>query len=317
MTKRSIRVGVATTATLTLLLAASALWAPYLYAELAHWLEPHTIIDPATPTLAAGDMFDDYWAVQTIGPTTQAIGEPRYYQANYSYLLVGALLFDAGSGTRDISGVVHRLTAFPVTVLASHLHYDHTGGIGPFDSIAELDLPGTRAAVTAGKLTPGRYDYLGMIDRLAPPSYVVSEWLMPDATIDLGGRVLQVLHVPGHTPTSVALYDPASHQLFAGDFIYPTSLYAFLPGASRTQYRATTQRLLAMLPADTIIWTAHCCRAGEKPAAPWLTIQDLRDLDTALASVKAGTSTSTEFFPRRFPVNGQMTLLTGFPWNNR
>ncbi len=80
-----------------------------------------------------------------------------------------------------------------------------------------IDLPATRADVT------------------------VTEWLKPGATIDLGGRVLQVLHVPGHTPTSVALYDAARHQLFAGDFLYPTTLYAFLPGSSLSAYRKTTR----------------------------------------------------------------------------
>jgi hydroxyacylglutathione hydrolase len=294
--------------------------APYLYAELSASLEPHAIIDPAKPDLGAGSMADDYWAVQNIDANTYAIGEPRYYQANYAYLIVGerrALLFDAGSGTRDITGIVARLTSLPVTVMPSHLHYDHTGGIAPFTSIAMIDLPDTRADVTNGKLTPGRYEYLGMIDGLAPPSFSVTEWLKPGSSIDLGGRVLQVLHVPGHTRSSVALYDAATHRLFAGDFIYPTTLYAFLPGASLAEYRATARQLLAALPTDTKIWTAHCCRTGERTAAPWLTMADLRDLDSALAAIESGESQGSGFFPRRFPVNRQMTLATGFPWNDR
>jgi hydroxyacylglutathione hydrolase len=295
-------------------------FAPYFYAELSASLEPHAIIDPAKPDLGEGSMADDYWAVQNIDANTYAIGEPRYYQANYAYLIVGerrALLFDAGSGTRDITGIVARLTRLPVTVMPSHLHYDHTGGIAPFTSIAMIDLPDTRADVTNGKLTPGRYEYLGMIDGLAPPSFSVTEWLKPGSSIDLGGRVLQVLHVPGHTRNSVALYDAATHRLFAGDFIYPTTLYAFLPGASRAEYRATARELLAALPADTKIWTAHCCRVGERTAAPWLTMADLRDLDSALAAIESGESHGSGFFPRRFPVNRQMTLATGFPWNDR
>ncbi|MDB6083428.1 MAG: rane dipeptidase [Gammaproteobacteria bacterium] len=316
-------------------LAKSALWAaavlaalagvalavaPYLFAELSASLEPHTIVEPTKPDLGEGRMVDDYWAVQDIDANTHALGEPRYYQANYAYLIVGerrALLFDSGSGTRDIMGVVTSLTHLPVTVMPSHLHFDHTGGIRPFKSVAMIDLPETRADVTNGKLTPSRYEYLGMIDGLMPPAFTVTEWVKPGTTIDLGGRVLQILHVPGHTPSSVALYDAATHQLFAGDFIYPTTLYAFLPGASLAKYRETTRELLATLPADTKIWTAHCCRVGERTSAPWLTMADLRDLDSALTAIKSGGSHSTGLFPRRFPVNQQMTLATGFPWNNR
>jgi hydroxyacylglutathione hydrolase len=302
------------------LMGLALVFAPYLYAELSASLEPHAIIDPAKPDLGEGNMADDYWAVQNIDANTYAIGEPRYYQANYAYLIVGerrALLFDAGSGTRDIMGIVTRLTRLPVTVMPSHLHYDHTGGIAPFTSIAMIDLPDTRADVRNGRLTPSRYEYLGMIDGLVPPSFSVTEWVKPGSSIDLGGRLLQVWHVPGHTRSSVALYDAATHQLFAGDFIYPTTLYAFLPGASLAEYRATTQELLASLPADTKIWTAHCCRANERTAAPWLTMADLRDLDSALAAIESGELHGSGFFPRRFPVNRQMTLATGFPWNDR
>jgi hydroxyacylglutathione hydrolase len=294
--------------------------APYVFAEMSAWLEPHAIVDPAKPDLSEGRMVDEYWAVQSIDANTYALGEPRYYQANYAYLIVGGrrgLLFDAGSGTRDITGVVTSLTHLPVTVMPSHLHFDHTGGITPFASVAMLDVPDTRADVTNGRLTPSRYEYLGMIDGRVPPTFSVAEWLKPGTTIDLAGRVLRILHVPGHTHSSVALYDAATHQLFAGDFIYPTTLYAFLPGASLTEYRTTTRELLAMLPADTKIWTAHCCRVGERTSAPWLTMADLRDLDAALTAIQSGKLHSTGFYPRRYPVNRQMTLATGFPWNNR
>jgi hydroxyacylglutathione hydrolase len=113
------------------------------------------------------------------------------------------------------------------------------------------------------------------------------------------------------------LFDAATHQLFSGDFLYPTTLYAFLPGSSRSAYQNTAERLLATLPADTTIWSAHCCRAGEAPSAPRLTMNDLRDLSTALEKIKSGELHSKGFFPRIFPVNSQMTLATGFPWNNR
>lgn len=298
----------------------AAVFAPYISAELSPWLEPHQIVDPAPARLAKGRMANDYFAVEDIGGGVFAIGEPRYYQRNYAYLIVGqkrALLFDSGSGTRDISGVVAGLTRLPVTVMASHLHYDHLGGIAPFGHVAMIDLPQTRADVSGGVFRARRYEYLGLIDHLAPPAVKLGEWLAPGAVIDLGGRGLTVLNTPGHTPTSAALWDAAGHRLFIGDYIYPTTLYAFLPGASLSAYRRTAQTLLNTLPADTVLWTAHCCRKDEGAAAPWLSMGDLRDLDAVLMRQRAGQVKSTGFYPRIYPVNRQMTLATGFDWNNR
>jgi len=300
--------------------ALAAAFAPYVFAELSPWLSPHTIVDPAPAKIAEGRMVDNYFAVEDLGARTFAIGEPRYYQQNYAYLIVGqrrAVLFDSGTGTRDISGVVASLTRLPVTVMVSHLHFDHLGGIAPFDHIAMIDLPQTRADVSGGLFRPSRYEYLGFVDGRAPPTFRVAEWWAPGSVIDLGGRTLTVLATPGHTPTSAVLFDPATRRLFIGDFIYPTTLYAFLPGASLSAYHHTARRLLATLPADTVLWTAHCCRKGGGVSAPWLTMADLRDLDGALMAVQAGKAKAAGFYPRVYPVNDQMTLAAGFPWNNR
>lgn len=298
----------------------AAWFAPYLDGELARWLDHHAIVDPALVKIAKGEMLDDYFAVEDLGEGTFAIGEPRYYQQNFSYLIVGtnrALLFDSGSGMRDISGVVGRLTKLPVTVMVSHLHFDHLGGIFPFKHVAMIDLPETRRDVSGEYFQPGRYEYMGLVDGLAAPSIRIAEWLTPESNIDLGGRSLQVLSTPGHTPTSMALLDAQNKRVFIGDFIYPTTLYAFLPGASLSAYQTTAKTLLGILPADTILWTAHCCRKNEDVSAPWLSMKDLKDLDVALTAVRTGEAKSRGFYPRVFPVNDQMTLATGFPWNNR
>ena len=298
----------------------AALLAPYIDAELMVWLEPHAIVDSAPAQLAKGLMVDDYFAVEDLGDGTFAIGEPRYYQQNYSYLIVGlkrAILFDSGSGTRDISGVVAALTKLPVTVIVSHLHFDHLGGITPFGRVAMIDLPETRADVSGELFKPGRYEFMGFFDGRVAPSFRVAEWLAPGAVIDLGGRSLQVLSTPGHTPSSVALFDATNRRLFIGDFIYPTTLYAFLPGASLSAYQATAKMLMGMLPADTVLWTAHCCRKNEGVSAPWLSMTDLRDLDAALTAVRAHQAKAVGFYPRVFHVNDEMTLAAGFPWNNR
>jgi hydroxyacylglutathione hydrolase len=314
-----MRAAIVIVGVLLLAVIVAALFAPYVDAELAVWIEPHAIVDAATAHLAKGRMVDEYFAVEDLGDGTFAIGEPRYYQQNYSYLIVGetrAILFDSGSGTRDISGVVANLTKLPITVIVSHLHYDHLGGVGPFGHVAMIDMPETRADMAGTLFQPRRYEYMGFYDGRVAPSFRVGEWLAPGAVIDLGGRSLQVLSTPGHTPSSVALFDATNRRLFIGDFIYPTTLYAFLPGASLSAYQATAKMLLRMLPADTVLWTAHCCRKNEGVSAPWLSTRDLRDLDTALTAVRAGQAKGAGFYPRVFRVNDEMTLAAGFPWNN-
>ena len=315
------KLSLAGVATAGLLVAIAAFLAPYIYAEYHFDLfgqAPEALPKPALPV--SGRWFDDYFVVEPVDPTTFAIGEPRYYQGNYSYLILGtqrAVLFDAGTGLRDIVPVVRSLTDLPVTVIASHLHFDHVGALGRFDKTAVIDEPSLRARVRDSHLTLRRYEFLGFADRLSSPTFRVDEWWAPNSTIDLGGRHLRVLATPGHTPTSVSLYDESQRQLFAGDFIYPGELYAFLPGASRSAYLATTKRLLSTIDPATRIFAAHMQDPPAPVRAPVLQVADLRALESTLSSIEQGGSTSSGFYPRVFPVRGPVEFATGWAWNNR
>jgi glyoxylase-like metal-dependent hydrolase (beta-lactamase superfamily II) len=304
---------------LALTAIAAAALAPYLSAEIQ--LRQHgALIGPAPHLPVQGRWFDDYFLIEQIDADTVAIGEPRYYQGNYSYLIMGAkraLLFDAGTGNRDIVAVVRSITPLPVTVMPSHLHFDHVGALGRFDRTALIDAGSLRARTHDGKLELQRYEFLGLADSLPVPGFRVDEWWPAGTSIDLGGRRLRVLSTPGHTPTSAALYDADRHQLFAGDFIYPGGLYAFLPGASRNAYLATTRQLLAMLDPVTRIYCAHMADAPDAVAAPVLGVADLHALETTLIGIARGDMAATGFYPRIFPVRGPISFETGFAWNNR
>ena len=299
----------------------AALLYPYIYAEYAFDLRGHARTPLPKPDLpVAGQWFDDYFLIEKIDAATLAIGEPRYYQGNYSYLILGAeraVLFDAGTGLRDIVPVVRSLTSLPVTVIPSHLHFDHVGALGRFDKTALLDDPSLRARLREGRLTLGRYEFLGFADRLPTPTFRVDEWWAPESTVDLGGRRLRVLATPGHTPTSVSLYDESRRQLFAGDFIYPGNLYAFLPGASRSAYLATTKRLLSLIDPETQIFAAHMEDSPAPVRAPVLQVADLRALEKALTSIDRGGLPSEGFYPRVFPVRDPVRFATGWTWNDR
>ena len=64
----------------------------------------------------------------------------------YLYVIEGserAVVLDAGTGVSDLKSVVEGLTSKPYTVVATHGHMDHVGGIGQFDTlhIHSADVP--------------------------------------------------------------------------------------------------------------------------------------------------------------------------------
>jgi len=262
--------------------------------------------------------FDSYYVVADLGEGAYAIGEPRYGQCNFSYLIVGsrrALLFDTGPGIRDITPVVQALTTQPVEALPSHLHFDHVGNLARFQEVGLPDLPGLRRQLHNGRFALGFYQYLGFVEGFRRPTFKVSDWIRPGTPIDLGDRSLTLLSVPGHTPDSVVLYDAKADRLYAGDFIYPSSIYAYLPGADLHTYAASARRLEQLLDERSVIYGAHGCDPLPRVQLPVLARADLVSLQQALqaAATTAGPSGSG-WYPRELPVNKRMTLLAKYPW---
>ncbi len=303
--------------TMAVLLFLGAVFMPFLAAEL-YGLERQS--KPlTTEVINSGSLVDEHWLVVPLTDGVFAIGEPQYYQANWNYLLIGserALLFDAGSGVKDISKVVKRLTNKPVSVLVSHLHFDHVGSINAFDNVTMIDLPSVRDQMREDELHISRYQSLAFVDGRKPSIIKVKNWIDPDGTIDLGGRPLQVLSAPGHTPESIVLFDVVSKTLFTGDFIYPGRLFAMLPQSSRSAYIKSASRLLSHLPSDVIVRGAH---ASENNSAevPLQKMSDITVLRDKLTAAEAGDDEFEGTFPRVLPISEGVQLWTGFPWNNR
>ena len=313
-------------AVLAVLVGLGLAFAAVVYAEIGFLMRsrpawpPESIATTPRAGPASGTVVEGYWRVQKIALDTYAIGEPQSEPDNFEYLLIGksrALLIDAGSTGRDIHPVLVALTPLPVTVIPTHLHSDHTNGLKNFSSIALVDLPATRSRVIDGKVHLGRYQYMdgGVTDRA--PVFQVTEWVTPGSFIDLGERRVQVLSTPGHTSTSISIHDSAAKLLFTGDLIYTTTLYAFMPDSSLSAYVATADRLLATLPADTVIYGAHCCRNDAPPEAPWLGMNDMRDVRRAVQNIRTGKATGRGLIIRRYPVNSLMTIVTLYPFGNR
>jgi glyoxylase-like metal-dependent hydrolase (beta-lactamase superfamily II) len=152
--------------------------------------------------------------------------------------------------------------------------------------------------------------------RAGRPSFCITEWWEPDAHIDLGGRVLQALSVPGHTPESLALYDAERGQLFSGDYLYPGDLFAFGPGSDLVAYRDTARRLLDLVAdrPDVAIYGAHVPTASTSPRQG---MRDLERLERALAEllgdpaqIRPWTLARFEWIPtRRYQFDDGLVIL--------
>ena len=128
------------------------------------------------------------------------------------YLVEGsdrAILIDAGTYIPNLDKIVAKITSKPVTMMLTHAHGDHVGGVGPFPEVY----------LNAGDMPIAPYNmhsYKGQI-----------KYLSDGEVIDLGGREIEVIFTPGHTAGSATFFDKARHYGFSGDAFGSTNLLVF------------------------------------------------------------------------------------------
>ncbi len=153
----------------------------------------------------------DWFTIDKIDEDTYIISEYRHWEETHCYLLNGterSLLIDTGLGICNISEVIKKLTNKPVTVVATHIHWDHIGGHKYYPDFyaheAELGW------LNGGFPQPLEAIKEYVVDRCdLPNSYDVNTYEFFQGTptkvlyggehIDLGERNIEVLHTPGHS----------------------------------------------------------------------------------------------------------------------
>lgn len=213
----------------------------------------------------------DWFEVYRVADDVFAIYEPGQFEEVISFLVVGserALLFDTGLGVGDIRAVVDSLTDRDVVVLNSHTHYDHTGGNHQFGDILAVDTPYSRAH-EAGSSPAALAEFLGpgWVWKAFPAGfdagtyrtrpYAVTKRVADGDVVDLGGRRLEIVTVPGHAPDALCLLDRDNRLLFTGDTFYLASLYTHLEGSDFDAYRRSAARLATLENDVDWLLTAH------------------------------------------------------------
>lgn len=263
----------------------------------------------------AAEWFDDYYTVEKIGHNTYAIGEPRYWQRNYNYLVVGkqrALLIDAGPGIRDINPVVESLTNLPYTTIFTHLHYDHIGNGQDFPEIAVIDLPHLREREKNNHIQLTKFEHFGLIEGIKPSKIRVDTWCAPGGTFDLGNRIIDIQYTPGHTPECVSLYDRNENILFSGDW-FTEALGVFAPSSSMGENLSSLESTVQSFPPSVRIFPAHKYVDGGGMPQP-LSHQDLVDSRDATRLFQQRKLRGKGVFPRAYSVNNRVTLYTDIPF---
>jgi glyoxylase-like metal-dependent hydrolase (beta-lactamase superfamily II) len=149
-----------------------------------------------------------------------------------------ALLIDSGFGNGDIRSVVEKLTPIPVTLVNTHADGDHVGCNARFEEVY---------------MHPSEFSFY--FTKAKADSVVKPLW--GGDVIDIGDRLFEVIHIPGHTPGSIALLDRANRILIAGDSVSATPIFIFGEVRSLRALALSLGRLEAIKDAFDEIYPAH------------------------------------------------------------
>ncbi len=181
----------------------------------------------------------------------------------------GCWLFDAPFDSEEMIDLVRAENLTPTLLLLTHAHIDHIAGIRAI-----------RAAFPEIKVAIHRLETEWLTDSTlnlsvftgqpvtAPPADLVLEdrqrlTLTIDARLNApadspGAVTFDVIHVPGHSPGSVAYFAPAAALCIGGDALFAGSIgRTDFPGCSSAELLRSIRTRLLTLPGDTRLYPGH------------------------------------------------------------
>ncbi|ENK0556645.1 MBL fold metallo-hydrolase [Clostridium sporogenes] len=211
---------------------------------------------------------DNWFTIDHIDKDTHIISEYRHWEETHAYLLNGterSLLVDTGLGICNIYDEVIKLTDKPVTAVATHIHWDHIGGHKFFPDFYahedELNWLNGEFPLTLEQIKDMVVDRCDL-----PEGYNVDNYkffqgtptmvLKDNDIIDIGGRSIQVLHTPGHSPGHICFFEKERGYLFTGDLVYKDTLFAYYPSTDPKAYLKSIERV-ATLPVKKVFPAHH------------------------------------------------------------
>lgn len=204
----------------------------------------------------------DWYRIRTLSDGVTWIDEPHireFYRCNVWHVRGRDrdMLVDSGMGVVSLREWVPLVTERALEAVASHTHFDHIG------CHHEFPCRSCHAAEAAFLAAPTRKNTLAedyvtddIFTALPPEPYRSATYAVSAApatriledgdVIDLGDRVFEVIHTPGHSPGGIALWEAASGILFSGDIVYDGELIEGPSAEEQAQYLASMRRLLTL-----------------------------------------------------------------------
>lgn len=231
---------------------------------------------------------DPWYVSQRVGEGITLVTEPHVHpllRCNVWHVQGRArdLVIDTALGLAPLRHLVERDDANGLLAVATHCHSDHVGGHHEFEhraahpaeagDLAEAGLTCLDSApygdAVLGPYRRAGYEIPALFIDAVPPGGLAASILERGAApvtllleegdvIDPGDRAFEVLHVPGHSPGSIALWEKATGTLFSGDAIYDGPLLDEIEGSDIAAY-VTTMRRLRELPVEIV-------HAGHEPS---------------------------------------------------
>lgn len=159
-----------------------------------------------------------------------------------------ALLVDTTNEHGNLAETVRSITELPVILVNTHSDGDHISCNDQFETALMHEKETKRYLSRAGE------------------GFAKPEILAEGDRIDLGGRVFEVLHIPGHTEGSIALLDRENRILVSGDTISASPVFLFGEGRDIPAFQETLLRLKELSAEFDRILTSHgeCCVGPEQ-----------------------------------------------------
>ncbi len=173
------------------------------------------------------------------------------------------LVIDTGFGVSALKDWIGTRTDREIKAICTHSHFDHVAGLAEFSCRLGHRLEATAFATGGHQATmfTGGWTEIQVVDPDVHPDFdsaahvirpaPLTGYLDEGDVVDLGNVAYQVLHLPGHSPGSIGLWDAGTNTLFSGDAVYDGPLYDVHPHSNPEIYLDTLARLRS-LGAETV-----------------------------------------------------------------